>query len=176
MAEEQKRARFAAELEQVHQQLFGFIFALLRNLEDAQEVYQQTCLTMWEKFDTFEERSSFGTWACGVARNKVMDFRKTSARHQAHFSNAVEEQIAALRMETPPREMLDRRDALEECLGKLSEKDRALVRELYGRGLSVSQLAGQLGRSPHSVHGSWRRVRLNLAECIDRSLGREERA
>lgn len=176
MTSQSQRDEFAAELERVHHQLFGFIFALLRDLEDTQEVYQQTCLAMWEKFDTFERRSEFGTWACGFARNKVMDFRKTRERYRNRFSEMVEEQIAALQMQTPRRQILDRRDALEECVEKLSDADRELVRELYGRDSSVRELADRLGRSAQSVHGSWRRVRQNLMECIDRAVRREEQA
>jgi RNA polymerase sigma-70 factor (ECF subfamily) len=41
-----------AELLRRHQtQLFGFIYSLLRDLDDADDLFQQTSLVLWDKFD-----------------------------------------------------------------------------------------------------------------------------
>ena len=170
-----RQQRFTAELELIQRQLFGYLFALLRNLDDAQEVYQQTCLVMWQKYDEFGGRSRFSTWACGIARNKVFEFRRQQRKHEASFSSAFEEEIAALLMEIPADEIDDRREALETCVEKLGTADRALVRDCYGGDCTVAQKAALLGRNAQSVHNSLRRIRRRLIECIDRRLAEEDR-
>ena len=43
-------AEFARLLREAHRELFGFIFAMLQNRADAEDVYQQTALVLWRKF------------------------------------------------------------------------------------------------------------------------------
>ncbi len=171
-----RQERFAAQLASIQRQLFGYIFALLRNLDDAQEVYQQTCLVMWRKYDAFAGRSSFATWACGIARYKVAEFRRQQRRHQAHFSSALEEQIADLQMQAATPVLDARRAALNSCMAKLTPSEQALLRDCYGSARSVSEVAAERKRSVQSVYNSLRRLRQRLLECIDRAVAREEHA
>ncbi len=171
-----RKQRFAADLEPIQRQLFAYIFALLRNLDDAQEVFQQTCLVMWQKYDEFAGRSEFRTWACGIARNKTLQFRDQQRRHQSRFSSAFEDEIAALQMRVPETEIDDRRQALDSCIEKLHARERQLIGDCYGGTRSVAEVAEQLGRSRNSVYNSLRRIRQRLLECIDRATAEGDRA
>lgn len=173
MTDAERKEQFAELLEKIQQQLFGFIFALVRNLGDAQDIYQQTCLVLWERFDDFAGRSEYGTWACAIARNKVMDLRKRKLREIALFSSGFEEHIAALQINVPAQAIEDRRTALHECLQKLPQHQRELIRDCYGSDNTVSQVALQIGRQPQSVHNTLRRIRVKLLECIDRNMARD---
>ncbi len=173
MVDQDQEKLFTELLEKIERQLFGYIFALVRNLGDAQDVYQQTCLVLWERFNDFAGKSEFGTWACAIARNKIFDLRKRRQREIARFSTEFEEHIAALQINMPEQVIEDRRAALHECLGKLPEYQRDLVRDCYGTERTVSQVALQLGRQPQSVHNTLRRLRVKLLECIDRTIARD---
>jgi RNA polymerase sigma-70 factor (ECF subfamily) len=155
--------------------LYAYIFALVRNLDDAQEIYQQTCLVLWQRFHDFTGDSEFSTWACGIARNKVMDLHKARRRHQAKFSADFQEHIAKLQMRVSNVDIDDRREALAGCLEKLREGERDLVRDCYGSDQSVLEVAERLNRTTHSVYNSLRRVRFKLMECIDRAIARADR-
>lgn len=172
MIDRPRQEQFTKLLEEIQRQLFGYIFALVRNLEDAQEVYQQTCMVLWERFDDFAGQSKFATWACAIARNKVFDLRKRQKRDTAHFSQHFAEQIASLQMNIPAQEIEDRQAALDECLKKLSPHQRDMIRECYGRDMPVARIAEQMGRRPQSVHNTLRRLRTKLIDCIDRTLAR----
>ena len=52
--ESDRRAEFAELLRQHQSQLFGYIHSLLRNLSDADDLFQQTTLILWKKFGEFE--------------------------------------------------------------------------------------------------------------------------
>jgi len=90
-----RKEEFTEQLRQSHRQLLGYIFTLLRNLEDAQDVFQQTCIVLWDHFDEFEPGTNFTAWACTVAQFKVRDFLKCRRRYEAHLSEVFVERLAA---------------------------------------------------------------------------------
>ena len=59
-------------------QLFGYIYSLVRDLDDADDLFQQTSLVLWDKFDLFDPSRSFVGWACGVARYEVLNFLRSA--------------------------------------------------------------------------------------------------
>ena len=60
---EQERHNLFSELLTRHQsELYGYIFAVVRNWEDADDLYQSVCLVLWSKFDSFRPGSSFFAW------------------------------------------------------------------------------------------------------------------
>src|SRR5689334_3693597 len=60
-------AEFAAHLREVQSRLYGYIHSLARDLNDADDLFQQTALIMWKKFDGYDRGRSFFSWACGIA-------------------------------------------------------------------------------------------------------------
>jgi RNA polymerase sigma-70 factor (ECF subfamily) len=66
-----------------------------------------------------------------------------------------------------------RRQALEQCLGTLREKDRELIKNRYQPGTSGKYEAENLGRPANSVYQSIGRIRRTLLECIRRRLATE---
>src|SRR6266404_5220948 len=81
------RVEFAARLRDHQTQLFGYIYSLVRNLDDADDLFQQTSLVLWDKFDHFDPGKSFIAWACGVARFEVSNFLRSRSRQRLHFSD-----------------------------------------------------------------------------------------
>lgn len=175
MSEIARKQRFTDELCGSQRQIYGYIFALLCNKEDAQEVFQQTCLTMWEKFDEFEGRSAFATWGCAIARNKVRDFFKSRRRYSARFSPAFEESLAAIVAQVSAEEIDGRRAALDECLKKLTSDERNLAEQFYGAGVTAAKLAARWRCTPTVIYGKLRKIRETLLRCIDRTLAEAAR-
>src|SRR5438067_3592271 len=56
--------------------LFQYILSLLPNLQDAEDVLQETNLVVWRKFAQFQSGTSFFAWAARVAQLEVMKHRK----------------------------------------------------------------------------------------------------
>jgi RNA polymerase sigma-70 factor (ECF subfamily) len=152
-------------------QVFGYIFAIVQNLDDTQDIFQQTNLVLWQKFDTFDG-TNFGGWACRTAQLVALRHLREKRRGAAAFSDETLEKLTQTALEA---EDLDspRRDALEQCLKKLSQTDRKLIDLCYSSGQSVKSVAQQGGRSAQSVSNSLRRIRRALSECIHRTLMRE---
>ena len=162
--------RIFAEQLRLHQvQVFGYIYSLVRNFDDADDLFQQTSLAMWHKFAQFDRSKSFVAWACGVARFEVSNFLRTRSRHKLYFSDDLSLLMAEAQESGGADGAEDRREALAGCLGKLRQRDRQLVEACYGEESRVPEVAREWGRSATSIHNSLRRIRRSLFECVRRS-------
>jgi RNA polymerase sigma-70 factor (ECF subfamily) len=168
-------AQFGEYLRRDQARLYGYIHSLVRDLSDADDLFQQTSLILWRKFGEFDPTRSFFPWACGIARLEVANFLRSRGRQRLYFSDDLNLLLIEAHDEIPDEELADRRDALARCVGKLRQRDRELLEECYGVGTGVHDAAGRRGRSCQSVYNSLRRIRRALYECITRALEQEER-
>ena len=174
MSDEIDRKREFAELLRRHQsQLFGYIHSLLRNLNDADDLFQQTTLVLWKKFAEYDRARSFLSWACGVARFEIANFLRSRSRQHLYFTDELNLLLIEAHEELKQNELDSRREALARCTSKLRAGDKKLLEDCYGESSSVALVADREGRSPQSVHNSLRRIRRALFECIRRTLAQE---
>jgi RNA polymerase sigma-70 factor (ECF subfamily) len=151
-----------------------YVAVLVPNLEDADEVVQQTAAVLWEKFDQYDPALPFTPWACRFALNIS---RQWLARQR---------RWAAILREDFAMQLIRRRDAiesqidgrlrhLENCVGKLPTAQRSLIDGYYSRRVGVERLAEESGRSVDAVYKALQRIRHVLAACIEQAV-REEAA
>ncbi len=171
-----RKAEFVQLLQQHRTRLFGYIHSLVHDWNHADDLYQQTALVLWTKFDEFDPHRGFFPWACGVARLEFANFVRSRGRQPLYFADPLSLLLVEPLEEITDEEFEDRREALGQCITKLPEADRQLLAECYQDSAGVHGAARRRGRSPHSVYNSLRRIRRALYECIARSLNRESRA
>ena len=169
------QAEFAEYLRQAQTRLYGYIHSLVRDLNDADDLFQQTAVILWKKFGEYDRRRSFFTWACGIARLEVASFLRGRSRQRLYFSDDLSLLLVEAQAELTDRELEDRRDALARCIEHLRPSDRTLLAECYGDEEGVHGAAGRRGRSTQSVYNSLRRIRRALFECIARTLAQESK-
>lgn len=175
MSDPHSHDSFVELLTQYRSQLFGYIYALVRRLDDAEDLYQDTALILWSKYKEYQPGTNFLGWACTIARYRTANFLKSERRRRRCFSQVVQEELAALQASVRADEAGVQQEALVDCMNKLSAMDLELVKLCYGSRCSFRQVAEQLGRSPQSVYDSLSRIRRVLLECIDRTVARQER-
>ncbi len=166
------RADYAALLRLHQTQLFGYIYSLVRDLDDADDLFQQTSLVLWDKFDQFDRSKSFINWACGVARFEVLNFLRSRSRKRLYFSDELNLALVEAHESLEHEVLEERRTALAGCMKKLRQKDRELLEACYERSASMPDVARSRGRSTHSIHNSLRRIRRVLFECVQRGVAR----
>ena len=154
-------------------QILSYINAMLLSWNDTEDLFQETCLVLWQKFDEFRPGTNFLAWALRIADHKVMDFHKKRSRHMAFTTglrDALLVEMAGRGAETPATSLT----ALSRCMEHLTPSDRRMVTLCHGEGVPVRQIADVMGRSPQSIHHSLRRIRKWLLECIHRELKRAD--
>lgn len=169
----QKEREFAQALQQVHVRLYSYIHMIVQDMDEADDVLQQTSIVLWRKYDTFDRSRDFFAWACGVARLEARNFLRKCRTHRLVFSDQLDELMVKSLQSTTDHDRESRREALTGCIEKLSLRDRGLLERCYARGASVREVAESLKRTPQSLHNSLKRVRDGLQECVRRKLAVE---
>lgn len=172
VVEENRSDEFLSLLAEHESQVFGFLFALVCHRQDAEDLMQQTTLTMWREFDRFESGTNFTTWACTIAKNSARNYFRTQSRRKV-FSEAMAELLAQAQESQDIEARMARRNALKNCLEKLSTKDRDLVSMCYESSSSITDVAQAIGRPVAGVYNSLSRIRRALFECINATLSSE---
>tara|TARA_R110002095_G_scaffold206269_2_gene190206 strand:+ start:226 stop:798 length:573 start_codon:yes stop_codon:yes gene_type:complete len=151
-------------------QIYSYIYSLLPNCDDAEDVFQRTSLIIWKKFPEYDPSGSFFYWSCGVAFYEVKNFMKVAQRKRLHFCEDVIEHLADERSMYPQHKLDQRTSALQECLHKLKERDRELVRQVYRDHASIKDLAETTGAAIQTLYNRLNHIRRQLTHCIERTL------
>ena len=163
----------SAELVQLmmkyQRRLFAYIHTLVPYRSDAEDILQETSLTICEKFKDFEIGTNFYSWACQIAYWKVRSARKKFAMAKVVFNQEVMDVISQTRGQM--EEELDyRHQALGKCLNKLSERDRRMVLTRYESGKNVAVAAQACGRTVQGAYKALNRIRKVLFDCVSFEL------
>jgi RNA polymerase sigma-70 factor (ECF subfamily) len=167
----QQHQRFAERMIRDQARLFGFILSLVPNRADAEELFQQTSLTLWENWERYNPELDFFPWACGIARNHVRNFIRKQQRGPVQLDADVIEAIADRALERCGREV-DRVTALRKCVAELSERSRNAIEQYYN-GKAVNRIAEEAGDTANAVYKLLRRSREFLHECVKKRLSVE---
>jgi RNA polymerase sigma-70 factor, ECF subfamily len=156
--------------------IYAYIFVLVPNHTDADDIFQETSRTLWEKFGEYRPGpdNTFRTWALRIAQIKVLRYREREGIKHRVFSDQA---YAALDSATlVAMDSLDPRfEALGDCYRKLPEEDRNLVDARYHVGSSVEAIAVALGRSVHSIYRALRRIHQSFFDCVQHARQEERK-
>jgi RNA polymerase sigma-70 factor (ECF subfamily) len=150
--------------------VYSYIRVLVPIHADAEDIFQETSRTLWEKFDEYRPgpEASFRTWALRIAQIEVLRYRqRTGRRHKLfsdHLYDVLDANVLAAADSFNPR-----LNFLDDCYRKLSEEDRCLVDARYRTNSTVEEIAAAQSRSAHSVYRSLRRIHQVLFECVGRA-------
>ena len=155
MNDPNKHALFSDLVTRHRSELYGYIFAVVRRWEDADDLFQSVCLVLWSKFDSFQPGSNFFAWPYFVDGDSLDALTEIAV----NVGNDVEDSFLA---------------ALRHCREKLTVSDEAMLELHYGKDLGSRQIADQLQRSQPSVCRSLNRIRNWLLECVRLEIVRQE--
>jgi RNA polymerase sigma-70 factor, ECF subfamily len=174
MNEQDRHNLFSELIACHHSALYAYIFAIVRNREDAGDVFQSVCLVLWRKFDTFQPGSSFFSWARQTAKLVVRSF----LRHKKRLPTCIGEELLDALAET----VFEAEDAsgevylaaLRRCREKLCAADDQFLELRYVENLGSREIADRLRRPQPSVCRSLNRIRNWLLECVEMEQARQE--
>ena len=164
------------EMLALHQgQIIGYIFAAVRNLHDAQDLYQETCVTAWEKLCEFEPGTNFARWACGIARLEILEYQRRHSREKRWLSEHALLRLADAASPSDAEASQRRHKYLASCFAALSKPDQGLVEKCYGTPClsekgKLGEIASQVGMQIASLYNALSRIRRRLFHCIQEKL------
>src|SRR5436309_6751616 len=92
--ETENRKRLLALMTRHQRRIFAYIYALVPNRYDAEDLLQETCVVICEKFHDFEEGTDFVAWACQIAYWRIRYARQKFARSKVIFDQDIVDAIA----------------------------------------------------------------------------------
>jgi RNA polymerase sigma-70 factor (ECF subfamily) len=153
-------------------QIYCFIRTMVTHQADAEDVFQDVSAILWQKFSQFQSGTNFLAWANQIAKFCVLNHRDYQKRANFLLGNQFIEVVAG--DASNMFESLEaQHQALAECYARLSARDRSLVDRRYRKGVSVKDLAEQMGRPLRTVYRLLERVHIALLDCVERRIGKE---
>jgi RNA polymerase sigma-70 factor, ECF subfamily len=175
MNEQERHSLFSELLVRHRSELYGYIFAVVRSWEDADDLFQAVCLILWSKFESFQPGTDFFAWARRTAKNKISQF--LSHKREPDFVNEeLLETLTAIVLDTKDDWAESYLAALRGCREKLAAADEELLELHYGEGFGTRQIADRLQRLQSNVCHSLARIRRWLFDCIQLEIARQEQS
>jgi RNA polymerase sigma-70 factor (ECF subfamily) len=148
--------------EQLRQKLFNFISHKVNDPADAEDIVQETMISLYDSLPLFKGKSSFLTWACSIARHEVADFYRKKKLKQIVFSRLpwLKELVSqALGPELAYQE-LETKKKIVNTFKRLSEGYARILRLKYVEQLSMQEIARELKLTVKAVESRLTRARL----------------
>lgn len=169
MDNNERSKQFVMHFARHENELFRYVMTLLPSWNDAQDVMQETATALWQHIDEYDAGRPFLPWACQFAYHQVSNFRSRQRTHRRLFSEAVLETLARERT-THEAAIEAQRTALESCMSKLHESERALLQQRYSGDSDLGALARATRQTPNAMYKSLQRIRRALLECVTRTM------
>jgi RNA polymerase sigma-70 factor (ECF subfamily) len=163
-------SRFVRLFLENQRRIYGLILALVPQGPDADDILQETCAVLWQKFDEFDPGTNFAAWSLRIARYQVMAYYTTRRRQKARLCDETLEAVVD-RMSARPEREDARSAALDGCLGDLPEPERRIIDLRYRAGASVEELARRSGKTVEAAYKALHRAHERLLQCMRGKLG-----
>jgi RNA polymerase sigma-70 factor (ECF subfamily) len=145
-----------------------FLSRVIRNHDDAEEVIQDTLMTVWQHADDFRGTARVSTWIFGIAYRRALNsLRKSAARSRVLVS---ELEGAEPAVEDVSRETEDRQ-LLELGLSSLPAEQRLVIVLAYGVGHSCEEIAEIADCPVNTVKTRMFYARRKLRDVISEAAG-----
>jgi len=171
------KASLAKLVEAYQEPIYHTALKMTKNREDAEDVLQETFVTMVEKLDQFRGDARLYTWLYRIAVNNVYKRTRITQKHEAmDIDDPDVQQIHGQNLSEWPetQELLGERkwlqDVLAEGLDNLPQKYRTvfILRDI--QGLSTRETQDILNISESNVKVRLMRSRHYLREQLSKSL------
>lgn len=160
---------------QLRSEFMGYLYAITRDFELAEEVYQNAAVVVIEQADKSETIRDFRAWAKEVVRRQALHAiraRDVSAKHTRSMSPKLLDVVSSVFLEDNTDLPTDREEtrALRKCLNELPAEKRELVAMRYEAGAEFDEISQQTGSTPAAVQRALSRLRKLLHGCVRRRL------
>jgi RNA polymerase sigma-70 factor, ECF subfamily len=144
---------------------FAVAFRLLGHRQDAEDVVQEAMLAALANIRTFDTTRRFGPWLYRIVVTRGLNFRKSRARRQTESLDR--DQFASA--EAGPAVGAERaalREAVQDALARLPERQRMVVQLFELDGFSGAEIAAMLGIPPGTVRWHLHEARRSLRDLL----------
>lgn len=148
--------------------LFAFVWRILRDHEDSEEICQDAFLRAFSSLDSFSPEYRFSTWLFTIAYRLCLNQirRKKALTGEVDFSNlsASDDDVCVQLAESEEARRL--KDKIWDAVDELSVQQRAAVLLFYREEMSCDQIAQTLGIPMATAKSHLHRARGRLRNAL----------
>ena len=153
--------------------LRAYVSFFLSEADIVDDVVQDVYVRIHEELGDYELGTDFLAWVKTKARYAALAERRRLQRErsaQRRYASELMARASARAVEVEEARPLESRlPALKDCLSKLSERVRELVRRRYFLGQELAAVAEACGMKRSAATVALHRARVSLARCMEKS-------
>lgn len=163
---------FRALVEVYKDRLFGFVWRMVRDHHDAEDIAQAAFVKAYEALDSYSEQWAFSTWLFTIAyRLCVNHLRKHKALSgDIDFSRMGSDEPDVRRTVANTEEAHRLRDRIWTAVDELSPPQRSAVLLFYREGKSCEEIGRVLEMPTVTVKSHLHRARAKLRDALQTEL------
>ncbi len=151
---------FAQVYEEYYDRIYKYVFSILLNREDTEDVVGNTFVaayTVWDSYDP--EKASVSTWLMRIAHNKAIDLLRSAERSKR---SEMPEYYVVPDTSDSHEEAYEDKESVLYLYSKLDAGEREFLNMRYAIGMKDSEVADLLGLPVKTVNKRYQRL---LARC-----------
>lgn len=165
------RKLFEVLVRQNEASLIAYLRTMVRDPGLADDLFQETLITAWRRFDQYDQSVPLAPWLRGIALNLARNAGRRRQRECLIFSGplneAVEKTLQSVQVDNE-EESREKSSALSDCLSQLPKRSRELIRQRYEQNLTASTIAELTHANSAGIRKQLQRIRQALADCVSR--------
>lgn len=152
--------------------VYAIAYSILNNVEQAEDVTQDTFLKIYSYLDDIKEVGSKRTKAfiTKIVKNTAIDIYRKNQKISTYSEN-IEDTMSE---DTDPANIVERQlvtlyklDALDSAMSDISDYLRKIITMRYGYELKMTEIADILGKDSATIRKQMERARKYLAEKLE---------
>ncbi|MEJ5366802.1 MAG: sigma-70 family RNA polymerase sigma factor [Bryobacteraceae bacterium] len=159
------------------QQVLRLAMNLLRNADDARDVYQETFLRVYRNLGSFRFDCNFSTWLYRIATNLCLDHLRKRKVRRTEPATVDTEEGEVNRLEAvpearpagdPQRAVLNRelRSSIEQALNALTPRERLVFELRHYQGMRLREIGEALGSSEEAAKNCLFRATQKMRQAL----------
>lgn len=161
-----------------HHDVFQFLFYMVKNKEQAEDLVQEVYIRVMKSYDRFEGKSSEKTWLFSIARNVAIDFFRKQKGWKQRLIEKFDLTVQHVKDVSPiPEEIAIQRDEIKhiyESLDQCSLDQKSVILLRYVHDMTIAETAESLGWTESKVKTTQHRALKTLKRHMENSMGKEE--
>lgn len=169
---------FSELYENHHQEIYQFLFYMVRNKEQAEDLVQEVYIRVLKSYDRFEGRSSEKTWLISIARNVAIDFFRKQKTWKQRLIEKFDWNTQQISDDSYPipEEIAVQKEEIQwvyRCLEHCTLDQKAVIVLRYIHDYSIAETAQALSWTESKVKTTQHRAIATLRKQMERLYEKE---
>lgn len=160
---------FLEGLEQNKEKLFRICSIYSTDSENANDLFQDVLINIWQSIPSFKFKSSISTWMFRITLNVCLRLQSSQKKKHLLFKSIGREKLENISIAEENEEKDRRLIYLRNCIKHLNEADKSII-TLYLEELSYREISEITGLTENNIAVKVKRIRNKLLNCISEAL------